>query len=553
MRCLKAHIRPWDITTSLSEVAKVSVGATFLTTTVLLRTSYRGDIAVASLGAAWVAVLAAFASSGVGLWTALATATAALITYITTVIWVAILYRLSPLHPLWAFRGPIMNKITSLKLLHSVWAGKRFMDMKELHDEYGNFVRTGPNTLSITSQDAFQPIYATAQSMDKSDAYRQGRAPHGGLFFFQSREEHNVRRRIWAAAFTGVSLDHLMKVVDKRTRQMLQVMDKRRDANGLLDMTEMIRHWSFDLMGEMTFGQSNRIEMMDEGDPDNIVESVQNGTAAFEIFGEVPSLFDLLYNLPAAKELRKLDIIASNLMEVRKNKFQGDDLASHLLGEHGGPRLSDTELNLDSTLAIAAGSDTTAGTITFMLFHILNNPTVYDKLIHELTAHFYGPEDISDFKGLQELPYLSSVVFESLRLGTPFGGMPRVVPKGGCAIAGKFVPEDTVVGIPLYAMQVSPENYYPSPMEFLPDRWQPNGLGPETKTKALMCFSFGAFSCLAKPFAIQELHLVIAKLLLAYDMRFAPSFDPQKFKEQISNMRTTIFGYPLLITAKPIM
>ncbi len=35
-----------------------------------------------------------------------------------------------------------MNKITSLKLLHSVWAGKRFLDMKELYDEYGNSVRT---------------------------------------------------------------------------------------------------------------------------------------------------------------------------------------------------------------------------------------------------------------------------------------------------------------------------------------------------------------------------------------------------------------------------
>ncbi|KAF8888690.1 cytochrome P450 [Mucidula mucida] len=188
-------------------------------------------------------------------------------------------------------------------------------------------------------------------------------------------------------------------------------------------------------------------------------------------------------------------------------------------------------------------SDTTAGTIA-LFFHILNHSAVYDKLMHEFTAHLYGPGDISDFKGLQKLPYLSSVVFESLRLVTPLGGMPRVVPNGGCIIVGKFVPEDTISGIPLYAMQVSPENYYPSPMEFLPDRWQPNGLGPETKTKAPMCFSFGDRLWF-------KLHLVVAKSFLVHDMRFAPSSDPQKFKDQISNMRTTIFGYPLLITAKP--
>ncbi len=112
--------------------------------------------------------------------------------------------------------------------------------------------------------------------MDKSEAYRQGRAPDGGLFFIRSREQHNLRRKVWGTAFITSSLEHLMKVVEKRTRQMLDTMEKRKSDAGVIDMTEVIRHWSFDLMvcskffvvflaqylerqGEMTFGSSSRI------------------------------------------------------------------------------------------------------------------------------------------------------------------------------------------------------------------------------------------------------------------------------------------------------
>ncbi len=40
----------------------------------------------------------------------------------------------------------------------------------------------------------------------------------------------------------------LLAVVDKRTKQMIKVMDKRRSAEGVIDMSEIIRHWAYDLM-----------------------------------------------------------------------------------------------------------------------------------------------------------------------------------------------------------------------------------------------------------------------------------------------------------------
>jgi cytochrome P450 len=474
--------------------------------------------------------------------------------YLTSIAGVAVSYRLSPFHPLAAFPGPLINRITALKLAHIVYSGKRFLIIKDLHRKYGKFVRTGPNTLSINSHEALAPIYTTSKSMDKSDAYRPGRAPDGGLFFIRKRTEHNTRRRIWAAAFSNASLDHMMKVVDKRTHQMLGIMRTRRTKDGGLDLTEVIRHWAYDLMAELTFGSSSRIEMMQDGDPLDVVASVQGATVAFEILGEVPPLFDILWNMPTLKDVRVIDKLAHKLMDTRKKATGGhEDISSHLLGEHGGERLSDDELTLDSAFVIVAGSDTTAGSLTILMYHLLSDRATYTKLRDELDAHYGGPEEVDDYKKLMDLPYLFGTVHEGLRLGTPFPGLPRVVSDGGVVIDGTYVPEKTIVGVPPYVQQTSPDNFYPYPMEFKPERWQPGGLGPDTLTRAhaIMCFSYGAFSCLGKAFAIRELHLVVAKMVLGFDMELAPDFDRQKFEDGIQNMRTTLFTRDLMIRATP--
>jgi cytochrome P450 len=128
------------------------------------------------------------------------------------------------------------------------------------------------------------------------------------------------------------------------------------------------------------------------------------------------------------------------------------------------------------------------------MYYLLSDRETYNKLREELDSHYTGPEEVDDYKKLMELPYLFGTVHEGLRLGTPFPGLPRVVSDGGVVIDGTYVPEKTIVGVPPYVQQTSPDNFYPYPLEFRPERWQPEGLGPDTITRAhaLMCFSYGA-------------------------------------------------------------
>ena len=50
---------------------------------------------------------------------------------------------------------------------------------------------------------------------------------------------------------------------------------------------------------------------------------------------------------------------------------------------------------------------------------------------------------------------------------------------------------------------------------------------------------------MGKQFAHLEMRLVLAKMLLRFDLRFSLGFEAEKFLAGVKNMRVTSFGYPL--------
>jgi cytochrome P450 len=75
-----------------------------------------------------------------------------------------------------------------------------------------------------------------------------------------------------------------------------------------------------------------------------------------------------------------------------------------------------------------------------MHYYLLNNEEVYTKLRTEVRSAFKSVDEI-DAKRVGALPYLTACIDETFRAYPPIPiAMPRVTPKGGCTIAGQFVP-----------------------------------------------------------------------------------------------------------------
>lgn len=110
-----------------------------------------------------------------------------------------------------------------------------------------------------------------------------------------------------------------------------------------------------------------------------------------------------------------------------------------------------------------AGSDNTSITMSMALFFLTCEPRCVQILRDELEQAFSDPLSSLDHTKLATLPYLASVINETLRLSSPFF-LPRVVPDGGATVDGKFIPGDTTVVLAAYSQQISPDNFYPRPL-----------------------------------------------------------------------------------------
>jgi len=237
----------------------------------------------------------------------------------------------------------------------------------------------------------------------------------------------------------------------------------------------------------------------------------------FECLGEIPSLSHILWYLPAAKKMRRLEKYAMDRItrfQENKDKIELDfkPLASYLIDND---EVSTSDVHADSLFAIQAGSDTPSGVATLLVFFILSNPDAKDKLVEELRGAITKPHFDMSLEKLQKLPYLTAVIYEGLRLGTPFGGFPRVVPTGGVLINERFIPEGTIVSIPTYTQEISERNFSPHPLVFKPERWlETTGVDIAFKTNhsALMAFSSGPYGCLGKDLAWNQLLMFTAQL-----------------------------------------
>jgi hypothetical protein len=86
--------------------------------------------------------------------------TAEVFTVLNTVVLLSmVVYRLSPWHPLAKYPGPALAKVTKLYWWHQAKIGQTGYTQAKLHHEYGDFVRIGPNWISIRSADAIPTIY----------------------------------------------------------------------------------------------------------------------------------------------------------------------------------------------------------------------------------------------------------------------------------------------------------------------------------------------------------------------------------------------------------
>lgn len=103
--------------------------------------------------------------------------------------------------------------------------------------------------------------------------------------------------------------------------------------------------------------------------------------------------------------------------------------------------LSIDELVANAQVLVLAGSETTASLLSGVIYFLLQDSAVYQQLVDEVRSTFSSEKEIN-ISSVSQLPYMLACLNEALRIYPPSAsGLPRVVPKGGAQILGRYIPE----------------------------------------------------------------------------------------------------------------
>ncbi|KAH7567480.1 hypothetical protein JRO89_XS07G0080000 [Xanthoceras sorbifolium] len=140
---------------------------------------------------------------------------------------------------------------------------------------------------------------------------------------------------------------------------------------------------------------------------------------------------------------------------------------------------------------LSAGTDTSAGTMEWAMSLLLNHPAVLKKARAELD-NYVGNERLADESDLAKIPYIQSIVNETLRL---YPAAPLLVPHESSedtTIGGYYVPRQTMLMVNAWAIHRDPK-VWDDPTSFKPERFE--GLKGESEAYKFIPFGLGRRAC----------------------------------------------------------
>ncbi|KAJ5127258.1 hypothetical protein N7448_008037 [Penicillium atrosanguineum] len=372
----------------------------------------------------------------------------------------------------------------------------------------------------------------------------------------QDVKKHAQRRKLFARPFSKTAIRGSWEpVVKEKVQLAVSQIQNELETTGICDILKWSTFLATDVSGHLMFGES--FNMLGVGQvylplsvyanatilTDNqkneyirILESAMKGSG---IGSEIPLLRMIGPYIPlqSFREMFRTDeyLLKYSQRAVtnsRKNSESCRNIFSGLVYETERDRsvLSDMEVAIEAGNLIVAGSDTTAVTLTYLIWVVLSHPSLRLQIEEELIS-LGGDYDEAD---LESLPVLNATITETLRLyGAAPGSLPRTVPEGGVTLSGYYIPAGTTVSTQSYTIHRDP-TLFPNPERFDPARWLPgDSEASEQARMALSPFGAGSRTCLGIHLSWMELRLGAAEFFRRCgNVRLAPSVSDKSMRPE---------------------
>ncbi|KAL4558551.1 hypothetical protein LXL04_036752 [Taraxacum kok-saghyz] len=344
-----------------------------------------------------------------------------------------------------------------------------------------------------------------------------------------------IRKLVTLELLTTHRLEKLRNVRDSEVKYLVNELSK--NGGSLVDMTKWFEHLTFNIIVRMLAGK----RFSDGGNDEDlqVKEAIKKGlylSGVFVVSDLIPNLewMDIGGHVKAMKEASKeLDGVLGKWLDEhveKKNDYDGDididkdsDFMDVMLSNlskdaemYGHGR--DTIIKATTLILILTGSESTSETLTWALSLLLNNPDLLKHAQNELDINV-GKTKWMEESDIKNLPYLQSIVKETLRLYPPG---PLAGPREAiddCYIGGYHIPKGTRLIVNVWKLHRDPE-VWSDPEVFRPGRFldEHSNVGYQGQNFEYIPFSSGRRMCPASTFALQVIHLTLGRLIQGFDL-----------------------------------
>jgi cytochrome P450 len=402
--------------------------------------------------------------------------------------------------PLRSVPGPFLARFGRAYYFVKVAAGRWEHDDLALHRHYGPVVRVGADLYSVDSPEVVKKVYGIGSKFAKSDWYDAWKHPDPNrwtLFPDRDMKRHAETRKRFQAMYSMSSLVNYEGYVDECAEIFGKRMTEFASRGETIDMAHWLQCYAFDVIGDITYSQ--RFGFLDKGeDVAGLLKALHGvlryGTLAGIYADWHPLIFGIMSRLGmggASGRMYLMQFVNEKIRQRKEEKKAGRDVEKMgerdesapmdfleklmVANEQDPERVTPYHVFMMGQSNIIAGSDTTAVSLSAILYNLLKYPRTMMKLRQEIQeCEDQGRCSVPNvsFKESQEMPYLQAVLKEALRIHAATG-LPlwRVVPEDGAEICGYFFPEGTTIGINTWCAHYNEDVFGPDAKEFRPERW----------------------------------------------------------------------------------
>ncbi|XP_052074163.1 ultra-long-chain fatty acid omega-hydroxylase-like [Mytilus californianus] len=180
--------------------------------------------------------------------------------------------------------------------------------------------------------------------------------------------------------------------------------------------------------------------------------------------------------------------------------------------DENGIGLSDEDIRAEAETFMFEGHDTVASAISWSIYCLGRYPEEQEKVYTEISELLVDKLEVT-WENLQEMPYLTAFVKESMRMFAPVPGTARLL-TSPMQFGDIIVPAGVHIDISIHSIHHHPD-VWPEHEVFKPERFLKEDI-TDRHPYSYIPFAAGSRNCIGQNFAMNEIKVIISRLVQRY-------------------------------------